>query len=163
MNIGYDEIRDFIAREGYLLDAGRLEDWLDLYAQDATYWVPAWDDDSDQQTQDPQKEISLIYYSNRDGLADRVFRIRTGKSAASNPLFRTTHISGNIVVEKSDENQCTVSCAWIAHSYRQEKMLTYFGNAQYKLCRIGDALKISYKKTTLKNDRIDQVLDVYQI
>ena len=157
MTIGYDEIRDFIAREGYLLDSGRFEDWLELYAQESIFWVPAWNDDSDQQTQDPQQEISLIYYANRDGLADRVFRIRTGKSAASNPLFRTTHLTGNIVVENSEPEQCAISCAWVAYSYRQEKTLTYFGNTQYELHRVNDALKIFYKKIVLKNDRIDQV------
>jgi benzoate/toluate 1,2-dioxygenase beta subunit len=163
MTISYEEVQRFIAREGYLLDAGRFEEWLDLYSEGASYWVPAWDDDSNEQTRDPQKEISLMYYANRDGLADRVFRLRTGKSAASTPLFRTTHITGNLVIEVSTDDACTVSCAWVTHSYRQETSLTYFGNSEYRLGRVGGELKILGKKVILKNDRIDQVLDVYQI
>jgi hypothetical protein len=35
--------------------------------------------------QDPQREISLIYYPNRQGLEDRVFRIKTERSSATMP------------------------------------------------------------------------------
>ena len=44
--------------------------------------MPAWDDD-DKLTTDPQREISLIWYGNRGGLEDRVFRIRTDRSSAT--------------------------------------------------------------------------------
>jgi len=163
MTITYEVVRDLIYREGYLLDGGKFEEWLELYAEDAECWVPAWGDDLNEQTQDPQKEISLIYYSNRDGLADRIFRLQTGKSAASMPLFRTSHIAGNIVLEEVGENDCVASCAWVTHSYREGKSLVYFGNSRYVLKRSGGSLRISSKRVDLKNDRIDQVLDVYQI
>ncbi|MCS5932991.1 aromatic-ring-hydroxylating dioxygenase subunit beta [Klebsiella pneumoniae subsp. pneumoniae] len=54
-----------------------------------SHWMPAWGDD-DQLTRDPQKEISLIYYPNREGLEDRVYRIKTERSGASTPEPRTT-------------------------------------------------------------------------
>ena len=44
--------------------------------------MPAWDDD-DRLTEDPQSEISLIWYGDRGGLEDRVFRIRTERSSAT--------------------------------------------------------------------------------
>ncbi|MBN0653703.1 hypothetical protein JTM24_33900, partial [Pseudomonas aeruginosa] len=43
-----------------------------------------------------QKEISLIYYPNREGLEDRVYRIKTERSGASTPEPRTTHIISNV-------------------------------------------------------------------
>jgi len=74
----------FLGREAALLDSRDWDAWLDLYTEDAEYWVPAWDDDG-QPTANPQREISLIYYPNRGGLEDRVFRIRTGRSACPVP------------------------------------------------------------------------------
>ena len=53
--------------------------------------MPAWDDD-DRLTEDPQSEISLIYYPDRQGLEDRVFRIKTERSSATMPDTRTTTI-----------------------------------------------------------------------
>jgi 3-phenylpropionate/cinnamic acid dioxygenase small subunit len=44
--------------------------------------MPAWDD-FDTLTEDPQNEMSLIYYPNRGGIEDRVFRIKTDRSSAT--------------------------------------------------------------------------------
>ena len=53
--------------------------------------MPVWDD-ADQLTEDPQREISLIWYGNRGGLEDRVFRIRTERPAPRSQIHapRTT-------------------------------------------------------------------------
>jgi benzoate/toluate 1,2-dioxygenase alpha subunit len=71
--------RGFLYREARLLDDAQWDEWLTCYAPGATYWMPAWDDD-DQLTQDPQSEISLIYYPNRRG-----WRIASSASRPSAP------------------------------------------------------------------------------
>ena len=76
------EIEDFLYYEARLLDDRKFEEWLECYSEDAEYWMPSWDVDGTL-TQDPQSEISLIYYPNRGGLEDRVFRIRTERSSAT--------------------------------------------------------------------------------
>ena len=72
MNQHYNAVCAFLYREARFLDDREWESWLALYAPDAEYWMPAWDDD-DQLTNDPHGQISLIYYPNRNGLEDRVF------------------------------------------------------------------------------------------
>ncbi|MFA7554615.1 MAG: aromatic-ring-hydroxylating dioxygenase subunit beta [Spongiibacteraceae bacterium] len=163
MSINKNSAIDLIYQEGMLLDEKRFDEWLELYTQDAVFWVPAWDDDSNEYTQNPQTEISLIYYANRDGLADRVFRLKTGRSSASTPEFRTSHLSSNFIVQSSSSTELVMTCAWVTHSFREKKSLSYFGNSYYTLTEDNGKLKISYKKTVVKNDYIDQVLDVYQI
>ena len=69
-------IEQFLYREARHLDDREFEKWLECYADDVVFWMPSWADD-DKLTEDPQREISLIYYDNKGGLADRVFRIRT--------------------------------------------------------------------------------------
>ena len=54
-------IEQFLYREARYLDDREFERWLECYADDVVYWLPCWDDD-DTLTQDPQREISLIYY-----------------------------------------------------------------------------------------------------
>ena len=46
---------EFLYREARYLDDKEWNNWLDLYAPDAEFWMPAWDDD-DKLTQDPQNE-----------------------------------------------------------------------------------------------------------
>src|ERR1700709_2704403 len=86
-------IEQFLYREARYLDDREFEKLLECYADDVVYWMPSWDVD-DRLTEDPQREISLIYYGNKGGLEDRFFRIRTERSSAtSNPEPRTTHNS----------------------------------------------------------------------
>ena len=65
--------------------------------------MPAWGDD-DQLTRDPQKKFRLSTTPNREGLEDRVYRIKTERSGASTPEPRTTHIISNVeLLGESDE------------------------------------------------------------
>ena len=69
--LSYEAIQSFVFQEARALDERRWADWLEFYAEDVEYWMPSWDDD-DTLTNDPQNEVSLIYYANRQGLEDRV-------------------------------------------------------------------------------------------
>ena len=92
------DIEQFLYREARLLDDREFEQWLECYHPDAEYWMPAWDDDGTL-TENPQTEISLIYYPNRGGLEDRVFRIRTDRSSATSlPEPRTGHNITNVEI-----------------------------------------------------------------
>jgi hypothetical protein len=77
-----EDVRQFLYREVHFLDDKEWENWLALYAPNVEFWMPSWDDD-DRLVTDPQTEISLIWYGNKGGLEDRVFRIGTERSGAS--------------------------------------------------------------------------------
>ncbi|CAO3440968.1 benzoate 1,2-dioxygenase small subunit [Azospirillum endophyticum] len=162
MSISYEAARAFLYREARLLDDRAWDEWLTCYAPDVTYWMPTWDDD-DRITEDPQSEISLIYYPDRDGLEDRVFRIKTERSGASTPEPRTSHNVNNIEVlaERGDETDFRYNFLTLAHRYKATDQ--FFGTVFVTLRKSGDGLVISNKKIVLKNDYIRQVIDVYHI
>ena len=102
MSLTYEAVRDFLYREARYLDDKQWDEWLELYAPDAEFWMPAWDD-KDELVENPQTEISLIWYGNRSGLEDRVFRIRTERSSATIPDTRTSHNISNLeLLEQAD-------------------------------------------------------------
>lgn len=158
----YQQICAFLYREARLLDDRQWDDWLALYAEDATYWMPAWDDD-DQLTEDPQSEISLIYYPDRSGLEDRVFRIKTERSSASTPEPRTSHAVHNVEVLARREGEVDVRYNFHTLSHRYRITDQYFGTAFVTLRGAGDALRVAAKKIVLKNDYIRQVVDIYHL
>ena len=80
--LSVEEVQQFLYREARFLDDKEWESWLALYAPDAEFWMPSWDDD-DELVTDPQTQISLIWYGHKGGLEDRVFRIRTERSSAT--------------------------------------------------------------------------------
>ncbi|APE30513.1 benzoate 1,2-dioxygenase small subunit [Halomonas aestuarii] len=162
MSISYHAIQAFLYREARLLDDRQWDEWLECYRQDAEFWMPAWDDD-DQLTRDPQSEISLIYYPNRDGLEDRVYRIKTERSGASTPEPRTTHQVTNLEVLKEEGDTVELRFNWHTLSHRYKKTDSYFGSAFYTLDVSGETPLITRKVVQLNNDYIHQVIDVYHV
>ncbi|THK33572.1 benzoate 1,2-dioxygenase small subunit [Ensifer sp. MPMI2T] len=162
MSISYEAACAFLYREARLLDDREWDEWLTCYAPDVTYWMPGWDDD-DQLTEDPQTQISLIYYPSRDGLEDRVFRIKTERSGASTPEPRTSHNVTNVefVENRGDEVDLRYNFHTLNHRYKVTDH--FFGTMFVTLRWSDDRLVISRKKIVLKNDYIRQVIDVYHI
>lgn len=161
-NISLVEINSFLYRESRLLDDEQWDEWLACYDADAQFWMPSWDDD-DKLVTDPQREISLIFYPNRQGLEDRVFRIKTERSSATMPDTRTSHNIANVELEKQEGDICTVRFNWHTLSHRYKTNYSYFGMSRYVIDFSADNPKILNKYVVLKNDYINQVIDVYHI
>ncbi|WOS40391.1 benzoate 1,2-dioxygenase small subunit [Xanthomonas rydalmerensis] len=162
MSVDYQAICAFLYREARLLDDRQWDEWLTLYAEDATYWMPAWDDD-DRLTDDPQSQISLIYYADRSGLEDRVFRIKTERSGASTPEPRTAHQVSNVEVLAARRREIEVRHNFHTLSHRYKVTDQFFGTTSLTLRQEGDALRIARKTIVLKNDYIRQVVDIYHV
>ncbi|MCC4594151.1 benzoate 1,2-dioxygenase small subunit [Xanthomonas campestris pv. phormiicola] len=162
MSTDYQSLCAFLYREARLLDDRQWDEWLTLYAEDVTYWMPAWDDD-DRLTEDPQSQISLIYYADRSGLEDRVFRIKTERSGASTPEPRTSHSVANVEVlaERGEEIEVRYNFHTLSHRYKVTDQ--FFGTVLLTLRKHGDDLRIARKTIVLKNDYIRQVVDVYHV
>ncbi|MBN3757084.1 benzoate 1,2-dioxygenase small subunit [Paraburkholderia sp. Tr-20389] len=156
------DIQAFLYREARLLDDEQWDEWLDLYHPDAVFWMPSWDD-TDQLITDPQREISLIYYPSRQGLEDRVFRIKTERSSATIPDTRTSHNLSNVELEQHDDGVCTVRFNWHTLSHRYKTNYSYFGMSRYVIDFNGESPRILNKYVVLKNDYINQVIDIYHI
>jgi benzoate/toluate 1,2-dioxygenase beta subunit len=154
---------EFLYREARFLDEKDWDNWLALYASDVEFWMPSWDDD-DRLTQDPQREISLIWYGHKGGLEDRVFRIKTERSSATSlPEPRTSHNISNVEILEQGDGMCRLRFNWVTFSYRYKTTDLYFGTSFYTL-DISDAEPlIKWKKVILKNDYIHHVVDIYHI
>lgn len=148
--------------EAECLDEKKWDDWLSLYVEDCEYWLPSWHDEHEY-TQDPNNELSLMYYNSRIGLEDRVFRIKTGHSSASTPLPRTCHLVTNIRPTLNDDGTCFVKANWSVHYYKAHKNGLFFGAYEYVLEQHEGAWRIKNKKTIVMNDRIPTVLDIYHV
>lgn len=151
---------DFVYREARLLDDRQWDEWLACYSPKVQFWMPAWDD-NDQLVEDPYSHISLVYYPNREGLEDRVFRIKTERSSASMPEPRTSHFIANLEVLSDDGVTAQLRFNWQTLSHRYKSTDVFFGTSFYTLDLSGEQPLITYKKVVLKNDYIHQVIDIY--
>lgn len=155
---------DLLYREGALLDNRDWDRWLDLYARNAVYWVPAWRDECEQ-TADPDTEISQIYHDARRGLEERVMRVRSGKSVIALPLPRTTHFVTNIDATMREPGVVSARANWMVQVYepRSGKQYANFGHYELRLAEHDAAWRIAWKKIQLKNDLIPALIEFYTL
>jgi len=158
------EAAAFLYREALMLDRLDFDPWLALYAPDCIFWMPAWRDDGTQ-TDDPDRELSLIYYRGRRNLEDRVQRIRSGFSVASVVMPRVAHMIGNVLAETVDERTVRTDSSFIVNvqDVRTNRAHAYFGRYEHELVRQDGEWKIARKVIRLMNDVVPTMLDVYGI
>lgn len=153
---------ELLYREAEFIDQRRWEQWLDLFTEDANYWIPCWDDDG-ALIDDPAAEVSLIYYSSRKGLEDRVRRITSGLAPALVAMPRTCHQITNVRLRETEAEAMEVASNWIVHWFSHGETNAFFGFYDHRLRRVGGNWKISRKKITVLNDVIPGLLDVFNV
>lgn len=159
-----EEAEHLLYQEALLIDTQRFDDWLALFTADVEFWVPAWRDENTT-TEDPDRELSLIYYKGRRNLEDRVMRLTSNLSVASFPLPRVVHLVTNVLVVSSDDRAASVSATFTCHRFdvRMDRSDCFFGRYDYLLVRQEGAWRIARKKIILLNDTIPTVVDVNAI
>ncbi|MBP5123743.1 anthranilate 1,2-dioxygenase small subunit [Pseudomonas protegens] len=156
------QIEQFFYRKSELCDAQDWDAYLQLFAVDGEFHLPQWDSEH-VYTRDPKREMSLIYYANRSGLEDRVFRLHTGKAASTIPMPRTLHMVSNLRIAEGDNGLLRVRLNWHTLFYRLATSEEFYGHATYDLKPQGDSWLIQRKHVLLLNDTINSVLDFYHL
>jgi len=137
----------FILHEARLLDDRRFRDWMGLFAEDGTYWVPAVPDQKS-----PFDQASL-FYDDRDLMKTRVERLEHPRIHVQTPPSRTAHLVGNVVVEQADETkkEFLVSSTMIMVESREDTQRLFAGRQYHCLRRDGDSFRIVQKRVDLIN------------
>jgi 3-phenylpropionate/cinnamic acid dioxygenase small subunit len=140
-------LQDFIVHEARLLDERRFRDWMALFAEDGTYWVPAVPDQ-----QSPFDQASL-FYDDRDLMRTRIERLEHPRIHVQTPPSRTAHLVGNVLVESVDEGkgEYVVGSMVIMVEYRDEQQRVFAGRQHHRLRRDGASFRIVHKRVNLIN------------
>lgn len=155
-------VEQFLYRKAELCDAQDWDAYLDLFTEDSEFHLPQWISEREY-TADPTKSMSLIYYRNRGGLEDRVFRLRTGKAASTIPMPRTLHLISNVGLRALSGDELEVRANWHTLFHRLSSTEQFYGLATYRLQPHGDSWRIARKHVVLLNDTINSVLDFYHL
>jgi len=138
-----DEFEAFLTYEARLMDEGRYREWLDLWTEDAQYWVPCNEDDID-----PARAISIIY-DDRDRLVQRVERLLSGSVLAQQPRPRMRRVISNIEVSELAGGEVTVESNFILGSMRAGTKHLWIGRTIHHLRRVEGSFMMARKKVLL--------------
>lgn len=134
----------FLYHEARLLDTQQLEAWLDLFTDDATYWIPLEKDQKD------AVETSSIIHDDKTLLELRVKQARHPRAHARLPLARTVHQVSNVMVDDGKKEVRVQSTLQVVE-FRNEKQRIYGALVEHRLRRVNGSFKIAHKRVDLVN------------
>lgn len=141
------ELAALVYREARLLDEGRYDEWLALFAEDGRYWVPLEPGQTD-----PVGRQSLAY-EDPLLLRIRVARLRDPKAYSMRPPAAGRHVLQAPAVELADHaaNRYVTWTPFVYVEVRGDDQITLAGTATHELRVGGGALQIVLKRVDLAN------------
>src|SRR4051794_14809761 len=156
------EIEDFLYAEADLIDERRYKEWLDLLAEDLTYFMPMRRNvkfGQQAERENTKQGVGISWFDeDKWTLSKRVDQILTGVHFAEEPLSRVTHMVSNVrllEVTPSAENprEVTVGCRFLVHQNRVEyETYTFIGRRTDVLRRHGDSWLIARRELILEQN-----------
>ena len=132
------EIQDFLLHEARLLDEQRYAEWLELFADDAVYWIPTRPGQ-----QSPHEALSIVYEP-KSLLAVRVDRLSRREMHVQSPPSRTVHHVSALEVDGDDVRSSLIVAEWRAGDSR-----FFAGRVLHRLRRGPRGLQIALKRVDL--------------
>lgn len=138
------QVTHLIGHEARLIDEGRLEAWLDLFAENCLYWVPIVPGGGD-----PTREVSHAF-DDRRRLTDRIYWLGTGLAFCQIPPSRTRRLLSNVeVLDRPAEGLRLVRSNFAVHEFRAGRMRTYAGWYGHVLASTEGSWRIRLKQVNL--------------
>ena len=137
----------FLIHEARLLDERRFREWMGLFSDDGTYWVPALPE------QESPFDQASLFYDDRELMKTRVERLEHPRIHVQTPPSRTAHLVGNTLIEQVDEakGEYVVGSTVIMVEYRDDTQRVFAGRQHHRLRREGASFRIVQKRVDLIN------------
>lgn len=114
------DAESFLYREAALLDHKRLDAWLDLFSDDALYWIPVNKGDYD-----PREHVSFVY-DNMTLLKERIGRLTGEHCHAQQPPSSTLHTVSNVEVEPIGPGRVCVRSNAVIYEFRNNAQRRFY-------------------------------------
>jgi p-cumate 2,3-dioxygenase beta subunit len=120
-------VEDFLYHEAALLDAWRLDEWLELLTDDATYRVPS----NDRPQSDPKSALFTIADDIRR-IRARVTRLKDPHAHAESPRSRTRRLITNVRIV--EPRPLVVEANFVIYRFRgNDDVRQYVGRYRFTL------------------------------
>jgi 3-phenylpropionate/cinnamic acid dioxygenase small subunit len=147
-NLQFAELQEFIEHEANLLDEQRFDEWLELFAEDGFYWVPARPGQ-----ESPLTHVSL-FYDDKPTLKIRVERLKHPNIHSQTPPSKTVRLVSNfkLAPQTGDPAERLVTSKFVLLEDRPGVERRLFGGRYTHRLRGGPGgLRIVSKRVDLTN------------
>lgn len=138
---------EFVYREARLLDEKRLDEWYELFTEDARYWMPLTRGQPEGETH------TSLFYEDRLLLKVRIERLRSPSAFSQQPPSFCQHILQQPMVQEADAaaNRFVVRTPFMYVESQLDQQLILAGVSWHHLVSVEGALRMRLKKIELLN------------
>jgi dibenzofuran dioxygenase beta subunit len=155
------DIQQFLYAEADMLDDGRFDEWLALFDDGATYYMPTRDVTSERAASVRGRGDLPFFEDDKDFLKARVQRLKGALAHAEDPPSRTRRIVSNIVVNVAEDDMSVVRCNFIVFQSRLERTENFYvGRRVDRLRRDGRSWKIASREILLDHAVIPRTISI---
>ena len=144
------EVEDFLYHEADLLDHWKLDDWLALLTEDASYYVPPNDK--------PDADHRFTLFTIADDivrLRERIIRLKDPNCHAEYPPSRTRRMISNVRIDGVDGDVVSASANFAIFRHRRgEPVRQFVGRYRYQLKRTDAGFKIHERRAILDAEEL---------
>jgi p-cumate 2,3-dioxygenase beta subunit len=147
------EVEQLLYREAELLDAWKLDDWLKLMTDGASYYVPPTD-----KPEASHEEALFIIADDAVRLKERVIRLKDPSCHVECPPSRTRRLVTNVRVTETPDGTIGVKANFVVYRNRRGgDKRTFTGEYRYILHRVNGELRIHERRAVLDAEELGEL------
>ena len=151
-------VEQFLYRQAELLDSKKWQDYIDLFAEDGVYWVPA----------DPAHKtwegVPAIFAEDKNLMTVRMKRVLHPDAWSQRPAWGTNHVISNVSILKTSANgDLHVRSRFHMLELRRDDVRHFAGAYTHNLRKTKKSYEIKLQRVDMTNAQAayDYVLQVW--
>lgn len=151
------ELEQLLYHQAELLDGKRWRDYIELFADDGVYWMPVTPDQTE------WEGSPSIFAEDKAMMEVRMGRVTHPTAWSQVPMWGTSHVVGNVVVEAAAADRWVVRSRFHMMELRRDAVRHFAGSYRHTIVRERGALRIQLQRVDLVNAQapFDYVLQVW--
>ena len=151
LSVNRADVEDFLYLEASKLDNWQLDDWLTLFEEGASYWVPPAG-----ATDDVTPDTTLFYVADDwFRLTERVKRLGKKTAHVEFPKSKCRRLVTNVRLLDGDDSNFSATSNFVTYRTKAGDTETYLGHHNYRLTVASGQIRIKQKMSFLDIDNIN--------
>jgi benzoate/toluate 1,2-dioxygenase beta subunit len=157
MSDAQHQVEQFLYRQSELLDTRQWQAWIDLFADDGVYRMPA----------DPAHKhwdgVPAIFAEDRNLMNVRMKRVLHPDAWSQRPLWGTNHVVSNVILERNSQDEIVARSRFHMLELRRDDVRHFAGSYRHHLKKTNDGFRIQLQRVDMTNAQAayDYVLQVW--
>jgi benzoate/toluate 1,2-dioxygenase beta subunit len=141
------DVEQLLYRQADCLDGKNWQDFIELFTEDGTYWMPAA---PEQTTGDG---VPSIFWEDRNLMTVRAKRLTHPRAWSQKTAWGTNHVVGNVVLSKEDLSSGDVVARSRFHmmEFRNDTTRHFAGSYIHHLKKTKDGYRIKLQRVDMVN------------